>query len=151
VDAPVVPEVAIAGDAVLPRVFCLPVNDDADECAASILAACLEARGLIVTVPQADAPLSEVLHRAAESRAPVVILSAIAPSSALNTRRLCRMVRRAMPAVKLVVCAWNGVQSSEAGMERPSGADAETTTLSEAIEAVARMLAPPSDPVATGR
>jgi len=127
-----------------PGAICLPVHDESDECAGAILAACLEARGVTLNVLSVDLLLGEMLRAAHSSGAPVVVLSAIAPSSRVHTRRVCKAVRRALPEARIVVCAWNAPHDGATAGEVASGADAEASTMKGAMEAVARMAVAPA-------
>ncbi len=125
------------------RAVCLPVNDEGDECAGLVLAASLENQGVDVSVLSASLRLHEMLGLAKDSGAEVVLLSAIAPSSELYTRRVCKAVRRAMPGAKVVVCAWGGVPVN--GGDIASGADALVTSLAAVSGALVRERGPPGE------
>jgi len=128
------------------RVACLPVIDEIDQCAADVLAECLQRKGHSVFLPPPASLLREMLAGVADSGVNVVFLSAVVPAGLLHTRRVCKAIRRRMPGVKVIVCHWNMRRGEPADHDLTSGADVDVSSFTEAIDAVARLASPAPAP-----
>jgi len=96
------------GNGRVPRIFLVPVGDQADEIATEMLSQLLLRRGVHVEEGSLDMLVSETVERVAEVNADAVVISAMPPLATRDGRLLCRRLRARYPSVPIVVGLWNG-------------------------------------------
>jgi predicted PurR-regulated permease PerM len=136
------------GDA---RILCLPVDDQADEITASMLAQLLERKGFAtMCFPSAGAPAGEVLEFIEAGHSDVVCISALPPYAFAPARVLCRQIRERFPKLKIVVCIWGysgDPGKAKARFERAQP-DRLATSLGEALAHVNELVHPRTETAA---
>jgi predicted PurR-regulated permease PerM len=88
-------------------VLCIPSRTEADEIVGLMLARLLERRGYRVTVPSASSLTSDRVDLASSSRADAVIVSALPPKAALNTRNVVKRIIARYPGRGVIAALWN--------------------------------------------
>jgi predicted PurR-regulated permease PerM len=102
-DAPK-PQGAAPGDS--GRVFCLPVNDTADELAAAMLGQVLHQAGAAAVVLPRAASFQDLLSLLHPEASDVICISAVPPFAFAGARELSRRIRTAFPKIHLIVGIW---------------------------------------------
>lgn len=129
-------------------VACLPVEDEADEIAGTMLSQLLERFDHQTMLLSPTAPSEEILSRLGEETRTIICISAVPPFAFTRARRLAQKLRESLPKNPIVVGLWGEVGDVEAirlrfGSARP---DAIVTTLHDALARVreldARNVAP---------
>jgi len=126
----------IEPQAILPvhRILCVPVNDDTDETAASMLKYLLVEKGDEASVSKSDLLVSEVMDSIRSYEATVVVLSSVPPFAVTHTRYLAKRIAAEFPDLKLYAGLWRGSQTMEKVDERlkDAGVVQIFTSISEA-------------------
>jgi methylmalonyl-CoA mutase cobalamin-binding subunit len=119
------------------RVLCVPLRDQADEIAATMLAHLLSADGFHVDSGSTDALASEVVDRVASSDADIVVISVLPPIRPRESRLLWKRLRERYPDLPIIVGYWIGPNATESLLP-PPGDDCSrvATTLTEAVALV---------------
>lgn len=117
---------------------CLPVEDQADELAATMLSQLLERRGHQGMLLPPAGLSEELLSRMAEAPNTVLCISAVPPFAFARTRRLAQSLREGLPKNPIIVCLWGEIGDIEMirgrfGNARP---DAIVTSLRDALTRV---------------
>lgn len=136
----------------LSPIVCIPVEDEADRIAATMLAQLLEHRGHPSMLLTPAALSDEVLARLADAPQTILCLSAVPPFALTQTRRLLQTLRERLPANPVFVGLWGEPSEIETlrarfGNARPN---AIAATLADALTRIAEIdgkiedTAPPS-------
>lgn len=129
-------------------VTCMPVEDEADEIAGTMLAQLLERFDHQTMLLPPSALSEEILSRLAEEPRTVICISAVPPFAFTRARRLAQRLRESLPNNPVVVGLWGDLGDVEAirlrfGNARP---DAIVTTLRDALARVRELDARSSAP-----
>jgi len=127
------PAAAMHGSAV---VACIPAADAVDQSAAEMLAAAIRARGVNATAAGPNLFLGEMLESAERDGATIIVISSVPPAGIVRVRRVCKAVRRRLPAARLVVGSWGAPREGALSPLAPCEPDALVHTLREATDAV---------------
>lgn len=123
------------------RVACIPATDEIDEAAAAILAELLERSGVHVALAPAGLLVSEKVRAATAEGVGLVIVSSVEPSSAMQTRRIGKLLERQRPDIPVIVVAWGGTnENGEISTVGEPGVVAKVTTNRQALAAAKAML-----------
>jgi predicted PurR-regulated permease PerM/methanogenic corrinoid protein MtbC1 len=87
-------------------VVCVPAHDHADEVAAEMLSGSLRRAGHKATVLSMQSLASEYVTMIAAQKPDVVCISAVPPQAVLHARYLCKLLRAALPELKIVAGIW---------------------------------------------
>ncbi len=124
-------------EAMTARVLCIPLRDQADETASHMLAQLLVAEGFDVIAESYKSLASQVVDRVAESKSEVIVISAVPPIRARDSRLLWKRLRSRYPDLPIVFGFWTSLPNKEdlpiADGDRTSKA---ATTLTEAVSLV---------------
>ncbi len=119
------------------RVLCIPLRDEADEATAHMLAQLLVAEGFDVVAESYKSLASQIVDRVAESESEVIVISAVPPIRARDSRLLWKRLRSRYPDLPIVFGFWTSLPNKEdlpiADGDRTSKA---ATTLTEAVSLV---------------
>ena len=107
------------------RVMCIPVNDNTDECAATMLQHLLRQRGDDVQVIHAGQLASEIVKSIAEFDAKVVVLSSVPPFAVTHSRYLTKKIISECPDVKLYAGLWQNSEDDKQSGSRLKSAGIE--------------------------
>ena len=135
------------------RVLCVPVQDEADELGAIMLAQVLGSGGLHATaIPARRA--EEVLAMSSAEKPDVIFLSGMPPFAMAHSRRLYRSLRARHPGVKIMIGIWNYTEDeTKAAQDISRGEDDHISmTMTEALAKVNAFLgiSEPSTPLNEG-
>jgi predicted PurR-regulated permease PerM len=119
-------------------VICVPVADQADEIAATMLAQLLERSGHGTMLLTPSAMSEELMERLAEAPETIVCISAMPPFAFAQARKLAQSLRKGLPKNRMVVGLWGSKDSINTLRERFGAArpNAIATTLGDALERV---------------
>ncbi|MGH9587001.1 MAG: AI-2E family transporter [Acidobacteriaceae bacterium] len=131
--------------AVARPVVCVPVDDEVDEIAATMLAQLLEQRGHGTMLLHTASLTPEILSRLAQESDTAVCVSAVPPFAFAQARKLAQSLRDSLPHNPIVVGLWGGDGEKETlrnrfGVARPN---AVATNLGSAINQIKELTAPP--------
>jgi hypothetical protein len=134
VDA-VYPEIPAADEGVF-GVCCVPARAHRDQLAGDMLVRLLWQHGLPAQSAAAAMPLGELVAWLRKTKAEVLCISVVAPSTIIHARYLCAKFRVIFPGLKIVVGLWGrpDLSPENAAALRESGADEIVASLAEAIE-----------------
>jgi predicted PurR-regulated permease PerM len=121
---------------------CLPAGSPSDEVTARLLARVVRTVGVQAEVLPASATVGEKVQHAEGSGADLIYISAVPPSSVLETRHLYKRLRRRSPHRKIVAGLWRDERGS-GGLEDALASDPEVVmvrTLAEAREKTAQLV-----------
>jgi predicted PurR-regulated permease PerM len=113
-------------------VLCIPSRSEADEIVGLMLARLLEPRGYRVTVPSASSLTSDRVELASSSAADAVVVSALPPKAALNTRNVIKRIVARYPGRAVIAGLWNNTRDLARTGLGDFAAVRVVTTLSEA-------------------
>ncbi|MEN3295322.1 MAG: hypothetical protein V7642_4575 [Burkholderiales bacterium] len=120
-------------------VLCIAGRGELDKAAAAMLAHGLESTGIGTRSVAPSAVTHETIGELDLAGADVVCLLYLNTAPQAYARFVCRRLKRRMPHLKIVLCAWN--LAPEAGtaeqLAAQAGADAAPATLDEALHCVA--------------
>lgn len=119
-------------------VACLPVEDEADEIAGTMLAQLLERWDHQTMLLMPAALTEEILSRLSQAPRTIICISAVPPFAFTRARRLVQRLRESLPKNPLVVGLWGEVTDVEVIRSRFGSAhpDAIVTTLRDALTRV---------------
>jgi len=117
-----------------PAVLCVPVQGQADEISAAMLARVLAGSGIAARVLPSTLSREALLERVAHEAPSCVFLCAFPPSGIAAARRLCRRIGEANPGLPIDVVLWDLPEVPERVTRQfiESGARGVFTRLSEA-------------------
>ncbi|MGH9610467.1 MAG: AI-2E family transporter, partial [Bryobacteraceae bacterium] len=132
--------------------LCLPARSEGDELVALMLVQIARSNGYNTELLPTELG-EERMARIRESRAGIIVVSALPPFALIHARTVCRQVRKLRPDAKLVLGLWRSTVPAEKVRERlgPVCSDAVATTLAEAeleLKAFAAPEEPASEPMA---
>jgi predicted PurR-regulated permease PerM len=129
-------------------VCCVPARARRDQLAGEMFVRLLWQEGMSAQVAVAKIPLGELVVWVRKTKANVVCISVVAPSTLIHARYLCAKFRAAFPGMKIVVGLWGrqDLTLEISSALRDSGADEIVVSLGEAIECL-RPQAPEGIPV----
>ncbi len=123
-------------------VLCIAGRGELDTAAVAMLAHGLESSGVGVRCAPPSAVTLEAIGELDLSNTEVVCLSYLIGKPHAYARFVCRRLKRRMPHLKILLCAWN--LSPENGtpeqLRENAGADAVAASLSDAVRIVAEMV-----------
>lgn len=130
---------------VIRPVVCIPVDDEVDEIAATMLAQLLEQRGHATMLLHAASLTPEILSRLAQEPETAVCVSAVPPFAFAQARKMAQLLRESLPHNPILVGLWGGDGEKETlrnrfGAARPNGV---ATNLTSALGQIKELAAPP--------
>src|ERR1022692_1587629 len=120
------------------RIFCLPVNDQADEITSSMLAQLLERAGYGVVSLPVGSPFEEILSQLPPEPQDVVCISALPPFAFAQSRALCQRIRIHLPQIKILAGIWGFSGDLDKAKERfgSTRPDRVVASLAQAVEQI---------------
>jgi methanogenic corrinoid protein MtbC1 len=117
------------------RVLCLPVNDEADEIAAAMLAQLLELAGRPAVSLPLDPSLQHLTAIVEPARSDVFCISALPPFAFAHARTLSRLLQVRFPRIRIVIGVWGFTGDTELALQRfqPKRPDKLLTSLGDAV------------------
>lgn len=117
------------------RILCLPVNDEADEIAAAMLAQLLDQAGRPALSLPLDPSLQHLTAIVEPARSDVFCLSAVPPFAFAHARTLSRLLQVRFPRIKIVIGVWGFSGDTERALQRfqPKRPDKLVTSLGDAV------------------
>jgi len=117
------------------RILCLPVNDEADEIAAVMLAQLLDQAGCPALSLPLDPSLQHLTAIVEPARSDVFCLSAVPPFAFAHARTLSRLLQVRFPRIRIVIGVWGFNGDTERALQRfqPKRPDKLVTSLGDAI------------------
>lgn len=118
------------------RVCCVPAKAYRDQLAGEMFVRLLWKEGVSAEADTADTPLGEMVAWVRKTRADLVCISVVAPSTIIHARYLCAKFRVISPELKIMVGLWgrSGLTPENITALKESGADEIVSSLAEAIE-----------------
>lgn len=118
------------------RICCVPARAYRDQLAGEMLTRLLWKEGISTEGIAANTPLSELVAWIIKSKADVVCISVVAPSTLIHARYLCAKFRVISPELKIMVGFWgrSGLTPENIVALKESGADKIVSSLAEAVE-----------------
>jgi predicted PurR-regulated permease PerM/methylmalonyl-CoA mutase cobalamin-binding subunit len=104
------------------KIVCLPAHNQADEIAGLMLANLLQEQGYSASSLSAETLAGERIDAVAESKADLVVISAMPPGAITHARYLCKRIHAKSPDIHLIVGLWNVTGDLEKARKRISGA-----------------------------
>jgi hypothetical protein len=128
-----------AADETTFRVCCVPARAHRDQLAGEMLMRLLWQEGLSARSAAAGMPLGELVAWVRKSKAEVVCISVVAPSTIIHARYLCAKFRAITPRLKIVVGLWGRPDLTPENFValRESGAHEIVTSLAQALTRMA--------------
>ncbi len=125
-----------AADETAFSVCCVPARARRDQLAGDMLVRLLWQQGLSAQSAVANMPLSELVAWVQKTKAEVVCISVVTPSTIIHARYLCAKFRALTPHMKIVVGLWGRPDLTPENIAalKESGADEIVASLAEAIE-----------------
>jgi hypothetical protein len=122
------------------RVICFPVNDEADQIAATMLSQILEQMGYPVITFSPGASVRELLAVEPTSD-DVVFTSAVPPLALAHSKAVYKQLRAKFPKLRIVACIWGYTGDLTNAKERFDGQapSAILTSLADALKYVAEL------------
>jgi predicted PurR-regulated permease PerM/methylmalonyl-CoA mutase cobalamin-binding subunit len=122
-------------------VLCVPVQGEADELGALMLAQVLENAGMQATAAPARRP-EDMLALCAAQKPDVIFVSGMPPFALAHSRRLYRGLRARHPEVKIIIGLWNYTEDETKAAQDISRGEGNhvSTTLAHAVEEVQSLL-----------
>lgn len=123
-------------DAVSCRVCCVPAKAYRDQLAGEMFVRLLWKENISAEAAATDTPLGEMVAWVRKTRADVVCISVVAPSTIIHARYLCAKFRVISPELKIMVGLWgrSGLTPENITALKESGADIIVASLAEAVE-----------------
>ena len=120
-------------------VLCIPATDEADAVVALVLAQLLEQQDIACESLELS-EANDLLQQAERLQPKVIFISALPPFAISSARALYAQLRVRIPHARIIVCFWHyvGDPVQLARRLRLSGQDAVVTTLSGALNHIAR-------------
>jgi len=132
-------------------IVCVPARDEADELVAMMLTQLLQQTGKGASYLAIGA-VDDMLAQVSQNGSHIVCVSALPPFAVGQARSLCKRLRAAFPDLRIVLALWDFDGGPPKAQKRvgPGCTDAVTTTLSDALVQIQRLLDPISvDPATT--
>ncbi|MDB5729209.1 MAG: putative phytochrome sensor protein, partial [Noviherbaspirillum sp.] len=119
--------------------LCIAGRGELDGAAATMLAHALESRGIGARHASASAVTHEKIGELDLAGVEVICLAYLGPAPQAYARFACRRLKRRMPRLKIMLCAWNLAPESGTAEQLAvnAGADAAPASLDEAVRCVA--------------
>ena len=117
------------------RILCVPAEDRADRLAGRMLAQLLSARGHFAEAVGRNLTTEDLTGLVDRKHADVLVISALAPGGAIQSRDGCRRLRPAFPDLRILVGLWNARGPLERTVDRmhSAGADSVITSLTDGL------------------
>jgi predicted PurR-regulated permease PerM len=117
------------------RILCLPVNDEADEIAAAMLAQLLDQAGRPALSLPLDPSLQHLTAIVEPARSDVFCISAVPPFAFAHARTLSRLLQVRFPRTRIVIGVWGFSGDTEKALQRfqPKRPDKLVTSLGDAV------------------
>ncbi len=121
------------------RICCIPVRARRDELAGDMLVQLLRHQGYTALTTAARMPLADLAAWLGETKADVVCISVVTPTTVIHARHLCATLRAKFPSLKIIIGLWARppLTPDTVASLRESGADEIVTTMADAIDRVA--------------
>lgn len=134
----VVPPTFPLEDGGLLRVCCVPAKANRDQIAGEMLVQLLRQERVAAQSAAAMIPLAELVNWVLKSKAKIVCISVVAPSTLLHARYLCAKFRSASGNLKIIVGLWgrSDLSPDHTTALREAGADEIVFSLAEATEKI---------------
>lgn len=118
------------------RILCIPARDAGDEFAAELLGQLLRKSGHEVELLSSKSLVSEAAARFSGPDYDLAVISAMPPAASMHTRYLCKRLRSAQPAAKILVGYWTADTLVEQTRTRftSRGADKVVNRLADALK-----------------
>jgi predicted PurR-regulated permease PerM len=131
------------------RILCLPARDEADEIAAVMLVQLLKAKGMLATATSTEALSGEVVSQLESDSIRLVCISGLPPFATTHARYLCKRLRPKFPNLKIAVGLWQNHELSAKSSDslKSAGSDHTVTTLSAAVETLAKLASSIDQPI----
>lgn len=122
------------------RVLFVPARAIRDGVASEMLAELFKLQNYTAECLSAQLTTGELVEKVIQDDARVLCISAVAPTTVIQARYLCRKVRESCPGLRIIAGLWGAVDGvAEAGTRlRDSGADAVATTFAETSALIAK-------------
>jgi hypothetical protein len=117
------------------RILCLPVNDEADEIAAAMLAQLLDQGGRPALSLPLDPSLQHLTAIVEPARSDIFCLSAVPPFAFAHARTLSRLLQVRFPRIRIVIGVWGFSGDTEQALQRfqSKRPDKLVTSLGDAV------------------
>lgn len=121
------------------RVCCIPVRAPGDELAGDMLVQLLYHQGYTAITAATKMPLADLAALLGKTKADVVCISAVTPTTLIHARHLCSKLRAIFPELTIIIGLWarSPLAPDIVTSLRESGANETVTTMADAIERVA--------------
>ncbi|MDB6005093.1 MAG: hypothetical protein JWR15_2080, partial [Prosthecobacter sp.] len=124
------------------RVLCLPARAARDGIAASMLEQLLQRQHYSSQCLSVQLTTGELIEAVVQDDAEVLCISAVPPTTILQTRYLCGKLRARCPKLRIIIGLWGAAVDGEATKRlRTAGADDVVTTFAEATALVSKYAA----------
>jgi hypothetical protein len=120
----------------IPPVLCVPAKAYRDRLVAEMLVRMLDQHGHTVQIASAAMGSGELIGWVGKSKARIVFISVVPPSTIIHARYLCTKLRRNFADLKIIVGLWGKSEkiTEISQVLRDSGADDILTTMASAAE-----------------
>ncbi|MDB6117957.1 MAG: putative phytochrome sensor protein [Verrucomicrobiaceae bacterium] len=121
------------------RVLCLPARAARDGIAAAMLQQLLQRRHYSAQSLSVQLTTGELIEAVVQDDAEILCISAVPPSTILQTRYLCGKLRARCPRLRIIIGLWGAAADVEATKRlRAAGADDVVTTFAEATALISK-------------
>lgn len=119
------------------KVLCVPVRDEADRIAATMLAQLLDGAGFRALVAPVT-PSDQLLATVFAEKPDVVFLSGLPPFATARSRRIYRALRMRVPRLRIMIGLWNYLEDGPGTAQEISRGEEDhlSTTLAQAVAEV---------------
>ncbi len=118
------------------RVLCIPLRDEADETSALMLKQLLDAEGIAVEMPAAEALTGELVDWIESLKIDVAVISVLPPLPTRSSRLLCRRLRERYAELPILVGFWSEEPPEEVGRQLCAGDGEVIGTLAAMVERI---------------
>ena len=118
------------------RVLCIPLRDEADEISALMLKQLLEAEGVTVEMPAAEALTGELVDWVESLKIDVAVISVLPPLPTRSSRLLCRRLRERYAELPILVGFWTEEPPEEVSRRLCSGDGEVIGTLAAMVKRI---------------
>jgi predicted PurR-regulated permease PerM len=118
------------------RVLCISLRDEADEISAAMLKQLLEAKGITVEMPAAEALTGELVDWVESLKIDVAVISVLPPLPTRSSRLLCRRLRERYAELPILVGFWTEEPPEEVSRRLCAGDGEVIGTLAAMVERI---------------
>jgi hypothetical protein len=118
------------------RVLCISLRDEADEISALMLKQLLEAQGVTVEMPAAEALTGELVDWVESLKIDVAVISVLPPLPTRSSRLLCRRLRERYAELPILVGYWTEEPPEEVSRRLCAGDGEVIGTLTAMVERI---------------